>query len=92
MGLKAATVDPASDRVSGIGGVGDDHGGPPVVFKQDPILVQEARVGSLQNLPPAVWPEGPYQDLRQEPHKLVAFVWLQAQKPNESVHGVAHLL
>lgn len=80
VGLQLAPVDPASDRVSGIGSPPQHHGGTPVVLEQGPILAQESGVRALQDLPSALRPHRPYEQLPQKAHKLVALVQLQPQQ------------
>ena len=77
--FKLAAVDPASDRVSGIRGPPQDHGGTPVVLKQGPIFAHKAGVRALQDLPSALRPQGPNEELSQEAHEFVALVWLRRQ-------------
>lgn len=80
VGLKLAPVHPPGDRVSGIGGPPQHHGGTSVVLKQGPILAQKSGVRALEDLPRAIRPQGPYEELSKEAHELVALVWLQQQQ------------
>lgn len=80
VGFELAPVDPASDRVSGIGSPPQHHGGTPVVLEQGPILAQESGVRALQDLPSALRPHRPYEQLPKDAHKLVALVRLQPQR------------
>ena len=80
MGLKLAPVDPASDRVGSIGRPPQHHGGAPVVLKEGPVFSQEPGVRAFEDLPGALGPQGPYEELPKEAHELVALVWLQSQQ------------
>jgi len=77
VGFQLPPVDPPSDWVSGIGRPHQHHGGTPVVLKQCPVLAQESGVRALQNCPLAFRPQGPYEELPEEAHQLVALVVLQ---------------
>ena len=86
MGLKLATVYPASDGVSSIGGPPQHHGGAPVVLEEGPVLAHKSGVRAFEDLPGALGPQGPYEKLPKEARELVALVWLQPQQHRHCQH------